>query len=97
MLLLKGALRLEQQQSLRETFSRLPGRQHQTLNREVRGARGGRGGSPAPAHVLPATREPAGGTLGSPPGRAQEGTGFVHMSHETSLRYTIHVPILVMR
>ncbi|KAG5213556.1 hypothetical protein MJG53_003175 [Ovis ammon polii x Ovis aries] len=34
MLLLKGALRLEQQHLLRETFSRLPGRQHQTLNRE---------------------------------------------------------------
>ncbi|XP_059745261.1 uncharacterized protein C8orf74 homolog isoform X2 [Bos taurus] len=34
MLLLKGALRLEQQHLLQETFSQLPGRRHQTLNRE---------------------------------------------------------------
>ncbi|KAF4025279.1 hypothetical protein G4228_017522 [Cervus hanglu yarkandensis] len=34
MLLLKGALRLEQQHLLQETFSELPGQRHQALKRE---------------------------------------------------------------
>lgn len=67
MLLLKGALRLEQQHLLRETFSRLPGQQHQTLNREVRGARGAGGGSPAPVYVPFRQEKLRAGPWGPPP------------------------------
>lgn len=72
MLLLKGALRLEQQHLLQETFSELPGQRHQALKREVRGARGAGGGLPVPAYVPSRQENLRAGPWGS---RSWEGTG----------------------